>query len=106
MEQQQNVTLEAPIQRGEKQLTEIEVIKPNAGALRGASLRGLLDFQADDIITVLPRVTVPALTPAEAQRLDPADLVQFGGIIAGFLLPKRILEQAEAEVNASASQTA
>lgn len=93
------VTLEAPIQRGETTLTQIEVIKPNAGALRGASLRGLLDFKADDIITVLPRVTLPALTPAEARRLDPVDLVQIGGEIAGFLLPKRILEQAEAELN-------
>ena len=98
MEPQQKVTLEAPIQRGETKLTEIEVIKPNAGALRGASLRGLLDFQADDIITVLPRVTIPALTPAEAQRLDPADLVQFGGVIAGFLLTKRHMDQAMAEL--------
>ena len=97
MEPQQKITLEAPIQRGETKLTEIEVIKPNAGALRGASLRGLLDFQTDDIITVLPRVTVPALTQAEAQRLDPVDLVQFGGKIAGFLLPKAVLEQAEAQ---------
>lgn len=100
------VTLETTIKRGDKELTEIEVLKPNSGALRGASLRGLLDFQADDIITVVPRVTVPALTPQEAQMLDPVDLVQFGGKIAGFLLPKRIREEAEAEANALNSPTA
>lgn len=100
----QKIALEAPIQRGETAVTELELIKPNAGALRGASLRGLLDFQADDIITVTPRVTLPALTAQEAQRLDPADLVQIGSVIAGFLLPKRILDEAEA--NAAPSQTA
>ena len=100
------VTLETPLQRGETSIAELELIKPNAGALRGVSLRGLLDFEADHIVTVLPRITLPALTAQEAQRLDPADLVQFGGIIAGFLLPKRVLAQAEAEVNASASLTA
>ena len=93
---QQKITLEAPIQRGETTVTELELIKPNAGALRGASLRGLLDFQADDIITVTPRITRPALTAQEAQRLDPADLIQIGTVLAGFLLPKRILEEAEA----------
>ena len=95
--QQQKVTLETPLQRGETTVTELELIKPNAGALRGASLRGLLDFQADDIITVTPRITLPALTAQEAQRLDPADLIQIGTVLAGFLLPKRILEQAEAD---------
>jgi len=99
MDTQHKITLETPLQRGETTLMVIEVIKPNSGALRGASLRGLLNFQTDDIIAVLPRVTLPALTPAEAQRLDPVDLVAFGGEIAGFLLPKRILEQAEAELN-------
>lgn len=98
MNEDNKVTMETPIKRGENELVEIEVIKPNSGALRGASLRGLLDFQTDDIITVLPRVTLPALTPAEAQRLDPVDLVQLGGKIAGFLLSKRVKEQAKAEL--------
>ena len=100
------ITLEAPLQRGETQVTELQILKPNGGALRGASLRGLLDFQTDDIITVIPRITLPALTTQEAKRLDPVDLVQIGSEIAGFLLPKRIMEQAEVEVNASNSLTA
>lgn len=92
----QKITLETPIARGETQITALELRKPNAGALRGCSLRGLLEFQADDIIKVLPRVTEPALTEAEAARLDPADLLQAGSVIAGFLLPKRAMEQAQA----------
>lgn len=101
MEESQNkITLDTPIKRGEKEITELELIKPNSGALRGASLRGILDFQADDIIKVLPRVTMPALTAAEAERLDPADLIQLGTVLAGFLLPKRALEAAEASQTA------
>jgi hypothetical protein len=91
----QKITLEAPITRGETTITALELRKPNAGALRGISLRGLLDFQADDIVKVLPRITEPALTDHEAARLDPADLLQAGAVIAGFLLPKRALEQAQ-----------
>ena len=90
------IPLETPIKRGENEITAITLNKPNSGALRGASLRGLLDFQTSDLITVLPRVSSPALTEAEAARLDPADLVQMGTVIAGFLLPKRLLAEAQA----------
>lgn len=90
------ITLDAPIKRGETGLiAAIEIRKPNSGALRGVSLRGLLDLQADDIIKVLPRISEPPITDHEAARLDPADLLQAGGVIAGFLLPKRALEQAQ-----------
>ena len=91
----QTLTLDTPIKRGESEIKEITLNKPNAGALRGASLRGLLDFQTDDLIKVLPRVTEPALTEFEANRLDPADLVQMGGVIASFLLPRRVLDEAK-----------
>lgn len=89
----QKISLETPFKRGETEITAIELRKPNAGALRGVSLRGLLDFLTDDIVKVLPRITDPALTDHEAARLDPADLVQMGVVIAGFLLPKQALEQ-------------
>lgn len=95
------ITLDTPIKRGETEITVVTLIKPNSGALRGASLRGLLDFQTDDIIKVLPRITEPALTDFEANRIDPADLVQMGGKIAGFLLPRQVLAKAEAEAAGS-----
>ena len=93
-EKNNSVTLDTPIKRGETEITVVTLNKPKSGALRGASLRSLLDFQTDDIIKVLPRVTEPALTEAEALRLDPADLVQMGTVIAGFLLPRRVLAEA------------
>lgn len=88
------ITLETPIKRGETEITQLGLRKPDAGALRGVSLRGLLDLQADEIIKVLPRISEPPIIDAEANRLDPADLLQAGAVIAGFLLPKRALEEA------------
>lgn len=89
------LTLETPIKRGEVEITSITLRKPDAGALRGVSMRGLLDMQVDDIVKVLPRISEPPLIDAEANRLDPADLLQAGVVIAGFLLPKRALEEAQ-----------
>lgn len=92
----ESITLETPIKRGETEITSITLRKPNSGGLRGASLRGLLEFQTDDIIKVLPRISDPTLTDHEAARLDPADLLQAGSVIANFLLPKRAMERAQA----------
>lgn len=89
------VTLDTPIRRGESEITQVTLNKPKSGALRGASLRALLDFQTEDLMKVLPRVTEPALTDAEANQLDPADLIQMGAVIAGFLLTKRALSEAQ-----------
>lgn len=44
---------------------------------------------------VLPRITDPALTEADVRDMDPADLVQLGGVVAGFLLPKSAREASE-----------
>lgn len=94
MDTPNTITLEQPIKRGDTEITRVELRKPNAGALRGVSLRGLLEFQTDDIAKVLPRISDPALTDPEVGRMDPADLLQAGGVIAGFLLPKRALAEA------------
>lgn len=90
------ITLDTPIKRGETEITSLEIRKPDTGALRGVSLRALLDFETDAIVKVLPRVTEPPLVAQEINRMDPADLVQAGAAIAAFLLSKRVMEEAEA----------
>lgn len=84
----ETITLDTPITRGEKTITEIVVRKPDSGSLRGASLNDLLHMDVNALIVVLPRVTSPILTTVEINRMDPADLLQLGGAVAGFLLPK------------------
>lgn len=82
------VTLDTPIKRGNQEITSITLRKPASGELRGTSLSALVNLDVDALQKVLPRITTPALTEADVARLDPADLVQMGGMFAGFLLPK------------------
>ena len=82
------ITLEVPIQRGEQTVTDITLRKPSAGELRGLSLVNLIQMEVTALTTVLPRITTPALTSEEINRLDLADLMQLGSEVAGFLVPK------------------
>lgn len=99
------IPLDTPIQRGQTRITEIQIRKPASGELRGLSLSALLNIQADAVITLLPRITTPSLTPDEAQRLDPADLTACGLEIASFLLPKRMQQAPAGQEQPSPSPT-
>lgn len=88
------ITLDEPLKRGEQTITSVSVRKPASGELRGVALSDLLNLEVNAVIKILPRVTSPSLTEQEIARLDPADLVQLGSKVAGFLLPKSVREQA------------
>lgn len=87
------VTLDEPITRGAQIITHVTVRRPRAGELRGVQLVNLLQMDVGSLQTVLPRVTVPTLTTVEVGNLAPADLVQLGTEVAGFLLPKAATSQ-------------
>ena len=91
----ETVELDSPITRGKQTITEIRVRKPKSGALRGVSLTDVLQMDVTALSKVLPRITEPALTDGEIRDMDPADLVQLGGVVAGFLLPKKAREASE-----------
>jgi len=88
----QILKLTTPITRGEKQITEITLHKPNVGAMRGVSMRGLLDMNVDALIAVLPRITDPKLTELEVNNLDLPDLLQAGIAVASFFIPMTDIE--------------
>lgn len=83
------IELDTPVQRGEQTIESITLRKPAAGELRGVNLTDVLQMQTDALIKLIPRLSAPSLTEHEARNMDPADLVQCGGEIAGFLLSKR-----------------
>lgn len=85
------VELDAPILRGKTEITSVTVRKPQSGALRGTRLQALLDMDVNALITVLPRITTPALTTAEINEMDPADLVSLSVEVVTFLLKKSVL---------------
>lgn len=88
------ISLDTPIKRGDKDIAEITLRKPAAGELRGVTLADLLHLDVIALSKVIPRISDPALTEVEVARMDPADLVQIGGEVAGFLLPRAALAEA------------
>ncbi|CQH51837.1 phage tail assembly protein [Yersinia enterocolitica] len=83
------VVLDTPVKRGDTLITEIEVIRPNAGTLRGVRLADVANSDVDALIIVLPRITYPSLTTTECGRLELPDLVALAGKVIGFLSPKQ-----------------
>ncbi|KVV48232.1 phage tail protein [Burkholderia territorii] len=81
------ITLDTPITRGEQEITTVTLMKPLAGALRGVALTDVLQLDVIALSKVLPRISDPVLTTQDVLRLDPADLLQLGTEVAGFLVP-------------------
>lgn len=85
---EETVELDGHIVRGEQTITRVTLRKPMSGELRGVSLVELMNLDVSALRKVLPRITSPALTDIEIGRMDPADMVQCGVAVAGFLLQK------------------
>ncbi|MES4611660.1 MAG: phage tail assembly protein [Ewingella sp.] len=83
------VILDVPLKRGDVEISEIQVTKPNAGSLRGIGLAALANADVDALITILPRITYPNLTKEECSRLELPDLIALAGKVIGFLSPKQ-----------------
>lgn len=90
----QTLKLSTPIKRGDKELTEIVLHKPNVAAMRGIALRLLLDMNVDAVVAVLPRISDPQLSEGEINNLDAPDLLQAAILVAGFFLPASDYQEA------------
>lgn len=83
------VTLDYPFKSAGVPIETVEVRQPRAGEMRGVSLTQLAINDVDSIIKVLPRITTPVIYPADAERMDLADLLFMGRVIQAFLLGKK-----------------
>lgn len=84
-----NVTLDTPIVRGTQTIASVDLRRPKSGELRGVNLSDLAQLDVSALIKVLPRVSMPTLTGADVENLDPSDLMKLGAEIVGFLLPSQ-----------------
>lgn len=91
---QATVTLDEPIVRTNQTISELTLRKPMSGELRGVALVDLLNLEVNALRKVLPRITTPLITDVEVGRLDPADLVELGSTVAGFLVRKSVKAEA------------
>lgn len=94
------IPLAEPVVRGETKIETIQLRKPKAGELRGLSLQDVITSDIAALLTLIPRISNPPLTGAEADALDPADLAECGGTIRGFFMTaaeRKMLEAMIAE---------
>lgn len=81
------VKLIKTITRGEQLITDVTLLKPTAGTLRGVSLASVANSDVDALIKVLPRMTMPSLTEQEVAALELPDMLSFAAKVVGFLSP-------------------
>ena len=82
------IDLDQPIKRGESEIKSLQLRKPQSGELRGLSLVDLGQLDVNALHKVLPRITIPSITEAEARGMDPADLLELGAEVGNFLLKR------------------
>lgn len=83
----ETVTLKRkPVQRGSQAITTISLREPTAGDLRGLALPDVLQMQQQALATLLPRISWPALTPAEYAALHVADFTALAVKVVGFFV--------------------
>jgi hypothetical protein len=84
----ESIDLVEPIARGDTTIAKLTLRKPKAGELRGLTLSDVIGLEIAAILKLIPRISEPALTDAECQNLDPADLTEIGGTIRGFFMTR------------------
>lgn len=82
---EKTIQLDTPIKRGKTEITEIVLRKPQSGALRGTRLQAIMDMDVNAMITVIPRISSPALTAQEIAEMDPADLTAMSVEVVTFV---------------------
>lgn len=87
------VMLEKPIKREGGDVHEVKIMKPNPGDMRGLSMKSVWDMDTHSIMVLLPRITNPSLVAHEVNAMDIADLLECGGAVVNFLLPKAVRQQ-------------
>lgn len=95
-EKPHDVTLSAAVKIDGKDVTGIDLRKPQTGELRGLKMTDVLQMDTDAMIKLLPRITQPALTSAQVASLDPADFIALCGKAVLFFAKKSELQALEA----------
>lgn len=90
--------LNQPIIRKDETITDVTVLEPSSGALRGIKLTQLLQMDVTTINVLLPRITQPALLPDEVAALKPVDLMKLANEVISFFIDPAELAAAEDQV--------
>lgn len=84
------IKLSEPIARTGGNVHEITLRKPKAGELRGLKVEDLFATDINALFVLVPRISSPALIPAELELLEAEDLLEVAGAVKGFFLPAEL----------------
>jgi len=82
------LTLDEPIKRGELEIKEVILRRPDAGSLRGLKMIDVMQMDVSALQVLIPRISQPTLTAADVGTLCPADLFQLGAEVASFFMTR------------------
>jgi hypothetical protein len=74
----------------------VTLARPTVAALKGLQLAMVQVQDVSAICRLLPRITTPALTPAQVESLDPADFAALANRVSLFFMSPEQLAQMQA----------
>ena len=74
-EKKPDVTLSTPVKIDGKDVTAINLRRPKTGDMRGLKIRAVHEMDVDTFTRLLPRITMPPLSPAQIADLELPDFV-------------------------------
>lgn len=83
------IELDEELTIGDQKITSLQIRRPNSGELRGLSLGALGQMNVDELLKLLPRITIPTIPTPIAAELAAADLMAIAEAVTDFLLTKR-----------------
>lgn len=87
------ISLASPIARQNADpITSVTLRKPSVGELRGLKLMEVMRMDVASHMTLLPRITEPALMPDELDQMDPADFMALVTGAMSFFVPMDQME--------------
>ena len=82
------VTFKDPIPYGDNPLKEITLRPPTAGDLRGVNIDGIGSMRVEELMTLVPRISTPAVTAAQLNELSARDVTKLFHSVQPFFIPE------------------
>lgn len=80
-----SVDLTTPVKREAGDVARVTLRQPQAGELRGLKLLDVLQMDVNALITLIPRISDPALTQYEVATMDLPEITALGtGVLSFF----------------------
>lgn len=92
------ITFSQPIKRNGndgkegEEVTEVKLRKPSVGELRGLSMKNIMEMHVNEMLEIIPRISMPPLLKAEVEEMDPADFIRLADAVFTFFIPPEQLE--------------